>query len=173
MKLLLVFLFVTFVASEYTGKKQNQDPVKQAYLKRRTRQSETHVEPVRAEHVTQSVPQQPITIAVPTNMTEACTSADCSGKGTCFGTKQSPICLCQLFSTGPRCEDTYCDSNRDCNGHGICMGTSRQFSCFCSVGYHGERCDQIIAQPQTVIIVQSSPAPAVASAPHGESTHNH
>lgn len=69
MKLLLVLLFATLVASEYVSKKQNQDPVKQAYLKRRTRQAETHeahVEPVKVEQA----PQQPITIAVPTNMAE-------------------------------------------------------------------------------------------------------
>uniref|UniRef100_A0AC34QJY3 EGF-like domain-containing protein n=1 Tax=Panagrolaimus sp. JU765 TaxID=591449 RepID=A0AC34QJY3_9BILA len=160
----LVLMSIGLIAASTDGKKQTFDPIKQAYLKRQIRQAEANGAPVRVEQVPQSVPQQPVTIPVPTNMAEACTSAECSSRGTCFGTKASPLCLCQLGFTGPRCEDTYCDSNKSCNGHGICMGSSRQFSCICNLGFFGERCENEANQQQTVVVVQTTPTPVAAPA---------
>uniref|UniRef100_A0A915EG13 Uncharacterized protein n=1 Tax=Ditylenchus dipsaci TaxID=166011 RepID=A0A915EG13_9BILA len=87
----------------------------------------------------------------------ACTAAHCNERGTCFGTKAMPLCLCQLGFAGVNCKDTYCDSTRDCSGRGWCMGTSSQFSCLCNLGFTGERCDK--ETPILVPTVQPPPTP--------------
>ncbi|CAD5221365.1 unnamed protein product [Bursaphelenchus okinawaensis] len=70
-----------------------------------------------------------------------CTAEDCSNHGTCFGTKTMPFCICQIGFAGPRCQESYCDSNRECSGHGWCMGTTNQYTCLCNLGYSGTKCE--------------------------------
>ncbi|KAH7723948.1 Protein Y38C1AA.9, partial [Aphelenchoides avenae] len=101
----------------------------------------------------------------------ACTAAQCNERGTCFGSKAMPICLCQLGHAGPKCEDSYCDSARDCGGRGWCMGTSTQFTCLCNIGYTGDRCQLEASAPgasgsaiiPTMAPIVAPPSPAVGS----------
>lgn len=107
MKTFITILLIGFVfADYYVERKQEHNHIKQAYLKRRTRQAQTNETPVEPVKVEVNNQQQPVTIPVPTNTNEVCTTEDCSGRGTCIGTKQSPICICQLGYAGTRCEDS-------------------------------------------------------------------
>uniref|UniRef100_A0A7E4WD32 EGF-like domain-containing protein n=1 Tax=Panagrellus redivivus TaxID=6233 RepID=A0A7E4WD32_PANRE len=151
----LISLFVVLTVAVADNTPKERISIKQTYQKRQLRQAEPTPGPVPVEQPV------PATIAIPTNMAEACTSTDCNNRGTCFGTKQSPICLCQLGYAGPRCADTYCDSARDCNGRGLCMGTSTTFSCLCNFGYSGERC---LTEATTVPVPTAAPVPAPAAA---------
>ncbi|KAI1723751.1 sushi, nidogen and EGF-like domain-containing protein 1 [Ditylenchus destructor] len=101
------------------------------------------------------------TVVVGSEHEVACTAADCNERGSCFGTKAMPLCLCQLGFAGVRCQDTYCDSARDCSGRGWCMGTSSQFSCLCNLGFAGERCERETAPAGQITI--ATPAPPGAS----------
>uniref|UniRef100_A0AC35FCW2 EGF-like domain-containing protein n=1 Tax=Panagrolaimus sp. PS1159 TaxID=55785 RepID=A0AC35FCW2_9BILA len=152
-KFCFVLLIVGVVVADKSGRSRySKDPIKQPYLKRHARQApQQQPAPVQAPQ-----PQQPVTIAVPTNMAEQCTAAECNNRGTCFGTKQSPICLCSLGYAGTRCEETYCDNARDCNGRGLCMGTSSRFTCLCNFGFTGERCDTETSTGVTVPAVSTS-----------------
>ncbi|RCN53435.1 EGF-like domain protein [Ancylostoma caninum] len=75
---------------------------------------------------------------------DACTSLDCSNRGTCLGTKKAYICACHLGYSGKNCEDTVCDSARDCNGRGICLGTTTSLTCLCNLGFTGRRCERTV-----------------------------
>ncbi|CAJ0566335.1 unnamed protein product, partial [Mesorhabditis spiculigera] len=78
-------------------------------------------------------------------VSRACTTADCNERGTCMGTLENFVCLCQLGHSGKFCEDAVCDSNRDCNGRGLCLGTVNRLSCLCNLGFTGSRCETLIA----------------------------
>jgi len=47
----------------------------------------------------------------PNIIAQACTAADCSERGTCFGTKATPLCLCQLGFAGRNCQDSMRESS--------------------------------------------------------------
>ncbi|KAL3090815.1 hypothetical protein niasHS_007190 [Heterodera schachtii] len=71
---------------------------------------------------------------------QTCSADDCSGRGTCIGTKTFPVCLCNGGSAGTRCQDAPCDPSVNCNSRGFCIGTIGIASCFCNIGFTGSQC---------------------------------
>ena len=99
-----------------------------------------------------------------------CTAVDCNERGSCFGTKASPLCFCQLGFAGKNCQDTYCESARDCSGRGWCMGTSSQYTCLCNIGFSGEHCNHENPIPLGPVAVVATSTSTTQSTPPQHAT---